>query len=194
MKLDFLLTAILALTHFLVLGQRVENFQLNDAVSGKTFALADHENAKAVVLIFTNNTCPFSKLYENRILTLNQQFSGDGFVFAMVNPHTAIETDESQESMRQKAVESNYGFPYLIDDQQVVTKQLQVTKLPEVVVISPSPTGFSVSYRGAIDNNPQMAENASIKYLENALTSIQNKKNPSPSTSRPVGCNIKNVN
>ncbi len=78
-----------------------------------------------------------------------------------------------------------------MDDSQVVTKQYGITKLPEVVIVTPSPTGFAIAYRGAIDNNPQIAENASLKYLENALTAISNRRNPSPTSTRPVGCNVR---
>jgi peroxiredoxin len=194
MESKILLTTLILMIHTLCFAQRVENFQLQDAVSGQSFSLADHQNSKAVVLVFTVNSCPFSKLYEDRIVKLNQQFSKEGFVFAMVNPHTTLDEEESTELMKKRASENNFGFPYLIDDKQTLTRQLQITKLPEVVVISPSPTGFAISYRGAIDNNPQMAANASIKYLENALSSIQNNKNPSPSSSRAVGCNVKLLN
>lgn len=194
MKLRMFLTVLLGMFQMLAIAQRVENFSLKDAVSGNTFSLADHQNAKAIVLIFTTNECPFSKLYEDRIIDLHQTFSKDGFVFSMVNPHIFLEVEERPEAMKSRASEKKYGFPYLADENQVLTKQLKITKLPEVVVITPSPTGFAVAYRGAIDNNPQMAQNANLKYLESALTSIQNKKNPSPSSTRAVGCNVKLIN
>lgn len=172
-------------------AQRVENFQLIDAVSGKEFSLESHGAAKAVVLVFTSLNCPFSKLYEERIVNLHSQFAAEGFVFALINPHIGIEEEETSSGMKARAAEKKISFPFLGDTHQTVTKQFGINKLPEVVVITPSPTGFAVAYRGAIDNNPQMAGNANIRYLESALTAIQNKRTPSPSTSRAVGCNIK---
>jgi peroxiredoxin len=172
-------------------GQRVEDFRLMDALSGKEFSLSDHNQSKGVVLIFTSLNCPFSKLYEERIVHLYENFSDHGFVFAMINPHVAVEEDEQAPQMKTRALERNITFPFLMDDKQVVAKQLGITKLPEVVLITPSPTGHSISYRGAIDNNPQVAANANIKYLENALNAVQNRRNPSPSFSRPVGCNLR---
>ena len=184
----FLLSFILVSYSF---AQRVENFQLMDAVSGQEFSLASHGEAKAVVLVFTSLNCPFSKLYEERISSLNSQFAGEGFVFAMINPHVGIEEEETSAGMKARASEKNLSIPFLEDGNQEVTKQFGITKLPEVVVITPGPTGFAVVYRGAIDNNPQMAENANLKYLESALTAIQNRRSPSPSSSRAVGCNVK---
>jgi peroxiredoxin len=174
-------------------GQRVEDFKLMDALSGKEFSLSDHNQSKGVVLIFTSLNCPFSKLYEERIVQLNDSFSGQGFVFALVNPHVAVEEEEQAPQMKTRAAERKITFPFLIDDKQVVAKQLGITKLPEVVLITPSPTGHSIAYRGAIDNNPQVAANANIKYLENALNAVQNRRNPSPSSSRPVGCNLRSL-
>ncbi|RPA67803.1 ubiquitin carboxyl-hydrolase [Cyclobacteriaceae bacterium YHN15] len=175
-------------------GQRVEDFKLIDALSGKEFSLNDHNQSKGVVLIFTSLNCPFSKLYEERIVQLHESFSGQGFVFALINPHVAVEEDEQASNMKERAAERKITFPFLMDDKQVVSKQLGITKLPEVVLITPSPTGHSIAYRGAIDNNPQLADNANIKYLENALNAIQNRRNPSPASSRPVGCNLRSLN
>lgn len=194
MKQIFL--SFLIATVFVSLGfsQRVENFQLKDIVSGQVFELDSHKNAKAVVLIFTSLNCPFSKLYEDRIIALHSSFADDGFVFAMINPHSGIEEEEKAGAIKQRVGEKGIKFPFLEDGSQAVTKQFGITKLPEVVVITPSPTGYAVSYRGAIDNNPQVAANANMKYLENALGAIQNRRNPSPSSSRAVGCNVKLIN
>lgn len=172
-------------------AQRANDFRLKDALSESDFTLAEHTDARAVVLIFTNLNCPFSKLYEERIVALHQQFSAQGFVFALINPHTQVEEEETMANIKIRAAEQNLKMPFLMDDSQVVTKQYGITKLPEVVIVTPSPTGFAIAYRGAIDNNPQIAENASLKYLENALTAISNRRNPSPASTRPVGCNVR---
>lgn len=194
MKRILLTTLLLTVSVSLCFSQRVENFQLKDAVSGQVFELDMHKNEKAIVLVFTSINCPFSKLYEDRIIALQNTFNSDGFVFAMINPHSGIEEEENTASVKQRVGEKSFKFPFLEDVAQTVTKQFGITKLPEVVVITPSPTGYAVSYRGAIDNNPQMAENANMKYLESALSAIQNRRNPSPSSSRAVGCNVKLIN
>jgi len=174
-------------------AQTVENFKLQDAISDQWFELESHQESKGIVLVFTSLNCPFSKLYEERLIALHQKFSTEGFVFALVNPHVGVDLEENKEEMKNRAKEKFYPFPFLMDDEQIITQRLGVSKLPEVVVISANPTGMMVSYRGSIDNNPQVASGVSIKYLENALTSLSQKRNPSPSSSRPVGCNIKRI-
>jgi thiol-disulfide isomerase/thioredoxin len=173
-----------------VKAQRVDTFTLPDVISEANFDLSDHQSSKAIVLIFTSLSCPFSKLYEDRILELEKAYGGDGFVFVLVHPQVGQE-DESIVAIRQKVKEKGWQMPFLNDSGQKLSRQLSITKLPESVVILPSPTGFSIVYRGAIDNNPQIAANANIKYLENALQAINNRRNPSPATSRPIGCNLR---
>ncbi|PSL02319.1 redoxin domain-containing protein [Cecembia rubra] len=190
-KLLILSFSMLVLIPYTVSAQRVDNFQLPDVLSGGTFSLTEHNDAKGVVLIFTSLNCPFSKLYEERIVNLHTEFNPQGFVFALVNPHVKLEEGESADEMKKRAEERGIMFSFLADEDQVVTRQLGITKLPEVVLVTPSPTGYSIAYRGAIDNNPQVAANANLRYLESAMTAIANRRNPSPASSRPVGCNIR---
>lgn len=174
-------------------AQRIENFELNDLISGQSFRLNAYGDKKAVVLIFTSNSCPFSKLYEDRIISLFNQFSDD-FKFALVNPHIGSSEEESEAAIRGKVKEKNMNMPYLIDPGLRVTRALNATKLPEAVVITSGPTGFNIAYQGAIDNNPQAPSSVSQRYLENALNQIIKRSSPSPASTRAVGCNIRGVN
>lgn len=190
MKKVFLVLILLLSFSNVSFGQ-VENFKLTDAISGTEFELSNHPNAKGIVLVFTSLTCPFSKLYDDRLARLHASFAADGFVFVLINPNTASDEEENKDAIQNWANATNFPFPFLMDDAKHVAKSFGITKLPEVVVITPRQTGNSIAYRGAIDNNPQMPANANIKYLESALTAIQNNKNPSPASSRAVGCNLR---
>jgi len=174
-------------------GQRIENFELNDLMSGRSFRLDAHGDKKAVVLIFTSNSCPFSKLYEERITEISNRFAGD-FQFALINPHIGTTEEESEAAIRGRVLERNKNLPYLIDPGLSVTKALKATKLPEVFIITSGPTGFNIAYQGAIDNNPQAPGSVSQRYLENALNQILKRSSPSPASTRAVGCNIRGIN
>ena len=189
----FLLLLFCVLISLSVSAQRIENFELNDLISGQRFSLDAHGDKKAVVLIFTSNSCPFSKLYEDRIISLAKQFSND-FQFALVNPHVGNSEEESEAAIKGRVKEKGISFPYLNDADQRVTKMLDASKLPEVVVITSGPTGYNKVYQGAIDNNPQAPGSVSQRYLENALNQIYKRSSPSPASTRAVGCNIRNLN
>jgi hypothetical protein len=174
-------------------GQRISDIELTDAVSGEVFSWEQHRTAKGVVLIFSSLTCPFSKLYEGRIASLYENFSPQGFVFALVNPHVSLGASESKENMAKLAREKFRGIPFLVDAQQFLAAYLKVTKIPEAIIITNGPTGYAVVYQGAIDNNPQSPEGAQMNYLENALTNVLARKSPSPASTRAVGCNIRRL-
>lgn len=174
-------------------AQRIENFELNDILSGQSFSLDAHGDKKAVVLIFTSNSCPFSKLYEERIMAISNTFAED-FQFALINPHIGTSEEESEAAIRGRVQERNKNLPYLIDPGLSVTRSLKATKLPEVYVITSGPTGFNIAYQGAIDNNPQAPGSVSQRYLENALNQILRRSSPSPASTRAVGCNIRGIN
>ncbi|GHB50702.1 redoxin domain-containing protein [Mongoliitalea lutea] len=174
-------------------AQRVDDFTLINAVDGQEYTLEQFNKQTALVLVFTGLNCPFSRLYEDRLIALHNTFSAQNISFVLINPLVGFDEEESEEKIKQRVESKGMKFPFLMDVSQEVSRSFEITKLPEVVVITFSPTGASIAYRGAIDNNPQVAANANLKYLENALTSITNRRNPSPASSRPVGCNVRYV-
>jgi thiol-disulfide isomerase/thioredoxin len=175
-------------------AQMVDDFSLIDVVSGNEFSLAQHKTSPAIVIIFTSNTCPFSKLYEQRILNLAKQFGSNNHKFVLVNPHAGAMEGESVEDMIRRSQANMGGMSYLADADQRLAQSFGISKLPEVVVISSGPTGFAVVYQGAIDNNPQLPQSASRYYLMDALQHISEKKAVSPASTRSVGCNVKGTN
>ncbi|WP_246539020.1 redoxin domain-containing protein [Litoribacter ruber] len=185
MKRSLLLLVLMMESMLVTVAQRVQNFELKDANTGTQVSLEELTNKSGTVLIFTSNSCPFSKLYEDRIKDIASRFDND-FSFALINPH-AGSVEETEKEMKARG----FRFPYLMDGEQKVTRSLNASKLPEVLVITSGPTGQSVVYQGAIDNNPQAPGSVSQRYLENALTQIQRRSSPSPAQTRAVGCNIR---
>lgn len=190
----FLLISFVVLMSFPGHGQRVDDFTLKDVVSGNEFSLSQHASSNAVVLVFTSNTCPFSKLYDQRIMDLASQFGNRGFYFVLVNPHAGALEGESIEEMISKSTSKLGGLAYLADSDQSLAQTLGISKIPEAVIIASGPTGFGVAYQGAIDNNPQLPQSTTRNYLEDALRSISEKKMVSPATTRSVGCNVRGGN
>ena len=53
------------------IGDVAEDFKLKD-VDGKMVSMADFDEAKGFIVIFTCNTCPVSVANEDRIIALNE--------------------------------------------------------------------------------------------------------------------------
>lgn len=172
-------------------AQRVHDFQLQDVANNRSFVLSQHQSATAIVLVFTTNNCPYSKLYEDRIMNLVNQYRGKDIVFALINPHAGAEAGESSADMAAKSQTKMNNLPYLSDGDQRLTQSLSVSKIPEAVVITHGPVGFTIGYQGAIDNNPQLPQSVTRHYLRDALLNISENKDADPSAARSVGCNVK---
>ncbi len=171
---------------------KIENFTLVNAADQSTVSLADYKNDKAIVVIFMSNYCPFAKLYEDRILSLVTQYQGKGAQFLLINSNTSLDhLDDSIEEMARRAKEKNYTIPYLADKEQKVATLFKATKTPEAFVLQNTGGGnFILKYRGAIDDNPQVAQEVTAQFLRDAINAAINRKNLSYAEKRPVGCAI----
>lgn len=173
-----------------IFGQKVSNIKMVDAITNQEYTLDKNKSATAQVFIFYTLKCPYSKLYNARIKALKEKYTSSNITFALVNPH-AGQDSETPEKLSSLPFAKGNKLPFLMDDQQVFTKMTAVKKIPEVVIITSGPTGYSIAYRGAIDNNAQAMQSVTVHHLSAALDDILNRDRPSPTVTRAVGCNIK---
>jgi thiol-disulfide isomerase/thioredoxin len=170
------------------INDKVENFTLINLLDNKPLSLNGLSEASVVVLLFTSAHCPYSKSYQTRVIKLAQKAESEkqAVKFILINPETAQDTPEM---MQENA--KVYNLPYLLDKNQEVTAKLGAIKTPEVFVLEQSSGQFFLKYHGAIDDNPQVAEDVSQKYLEIAIQGLLNKQNLEITNSKPTGCMIK---
>jgi len=161
-----------------------------DAVTGSQKTLGSMVSGKGIVLIFHTLNCPFTKMYEGRIKALKATFQGQGISFALINPEVGT-AESDQAPLRNHIDQSGLNMAYLIDADHIWAKQLNVTKIPEVIVLTPGQNGLEIRYRGAIDNNPQAESAVSEKHLERALNQILRGEGATPAQVRAVGCNLR---
>lgn len=172
-------------------GDEVSGFSLKN-VDGKTVSLADYKSAKGFIVVFTCNTCPVAKAYEQRIIALNSKYQPLGYPVIAINPNDAgVQPGDSFENMQERAKQKGYSFPYLLDPDQVVTKKFGATRTPHVFVLQKTPKGSIVQYIGAIDNDTEGENSGRTKYVEDAVTALAAGKKPSVTTTKAVGCGIK---
>lgn len=168
-------------------AQTVSDFALKDVRTGKQVSLSDFSNTKGVVLVFTSNVCPYSVYYEGRITHLISRYKSQGIQFLLINSHK--EDKESEAEMANKISTWGIDVPYLADKDQKVLTALGARKSPEVFLLSNN-GGFKVFYKGAIDNNPQVATDVKEQYLKQNIDALLKGK-PAVAGGRPIGCMIK---
>ena len=95
----------------------VSDVSLINASDKTEISLSSFSAKKGIVVIFTSNYCPFSKLYEDRINDLANKYSSQGIQMVLINSNSPDDNPaESIEEMAAKVSSSSYTFPYLSDN------------------------------------------------------------------------------
>ncbi|WBA40286.1 redoxin domain-containing protein [Hymenobacter canadensis] len=171
-------------------GRTVSDFSLRSATNTEV-ALKSYAGSKAVVVVFLNPNCAYSKLYQNRLAALNTQFSGRGVQFLFINAPINLEASADLSEAEKLKVKATADLPLLTDEGQKVSSLLGATKTPEVVVLQPVGDGFAVRYKGAIDDNPLVESDVQERYVQQALTNLLAGRPVGVADKRGAGCLIK---
>ena len=174
-----------------LVGKEAPAFNLKN-IDGKMVSLDKYKNDKGVIVIFTCNHCPYSKLYEDRIIALDKQYKTAGYPVVAINPNDVKQyPDDSPAKMKSRAKEKGFTFPYLFDGTQEIAKAYAATRTPHVYLLQNEKGKFTVRYVGAIDDNANDATAVGVKYLEDAIAKIASGQAPEPSFTKAIGCGIK---
>jgi thiol-disulfide isomerase/thioredoxin len=176
-------------------GAAVSDFSLQSAAAG-TVKLSSYADRKAVVVIFVNPNCAFSRLYQSRLAALSSTYSAQGVQFLFVNAPINLEATAGAmeaDKLKVKTTGNTPDLPYYTDESQQVAAQLGATKTPEAVLLQPSGTGFVVRYKGAIDDNPQMEAYVKEAHLARALDNVLAGRPVGVAERRAAGCLIKRM-
>ena len=169
-------------------GDQAADFSLKN-VDGTMVSLASMKGVNGYIVVFTCNTCPYSVMYEDRIIDLHNKFASQGYPVVAINPNDpGVKAGDDFASMQARAKEKKFPFKYLFDDGQKVYPQFGATRTPHVFLLD---ANRYVRYIGAIDDNAQDPAAVSVKYVENAIAALKAGNNPDPSETKAIGCTIK---
>ncbi len=167
-------------------GDKAPAFSLKN-VDGKMVSLADYKG-KGAIVVFTCNHCPFSVLYEDRIIELQKKYA-DSYPVIAINPNSPeAEPEDGYEEMIVRAKEKEFNFPYLFDDGQKIYPQYGANRTPHVFLLDKA---HNVRYIGAIDDSARDASAVKVNYLDSAIDAINAGKEPEPNFTKAIGCTIK---
>ncbi|MCR5888876.1 redoxin domain-containing protein [Hymenobacter sp. J193] len=169
----------------------VTDFTLKNAANSDV-KLSSYAGSKAVVVVFISQSCPFSRLYQDRLSALASTYGGKGVQFLFIDTPINLEAsaDAEADKLKIKADGTN-SLTYLRDDAAQVSTLLGASKTPEAVVLQPAGNGFAVRYRGAIDDNPQMDAYVKQRYVQQVLDNLLAGKPAGMAAQRAAGCLIK---
>jgi len=173
------------------IGDVARDFELPN-VDGTQVSLSGLENTKGAIVIFSCNTCPYVKAYEDRMIQLHEKYAPKGYPVIAINSNDdQISPGDSFEAMKKRAKDKSFPFPYLYDKSQEVIKAYGGARTPHVYLLDKENGKYLVKYIGAIDNNYQNPSAVTEPYVENALESVLNGQQVKVETTKAIGCTIK---
>ena len=172
-------------------GDTAMDFKLKN-IKGEEVSLSQFEKAKGFIVVFTCNTCPVAKKYEQRIMDLHDKFASKGYPVVAINSNDKnVSPGDSYQEMQKLAKTKGYKFEYLYDETQDIAKEYGATNTPHVYVLSKDGKDLKIRYVGAIDNNADNAAGADKHYVEDAVNALLNGENVPLAGTRAIGCGIK---
>ncbi len=171
------------------LKDKAPDFSL-PSVNGKTYELKSFRDAKALVVAFICNHCPYVKHLEDGLIQFHREFSVQGVAFVAISSNN-VEThpDDSFENMKRVSESKDYRFPYLYDETQQVAKDFRASCTPDFFVFD---SDRKLVYRGQFDDS-RPGNNIPVTgdSLKQAVQAVLNDE-AVPDLQKPsVGCNIK---
>ncbi len=172
-------------------GTPAPDFNLKN-VNGENVSFASFQNVKGYIVVFTCNTCPVAKAYEQRVISLNNKYAPLGYPVIAINTNDPdVSQGDNFEAMVGRAKEAHYKFPYLFDEGQKITNAYGARNTPTVFLVKRAKDGNMIVYTGAIDNDPEEDKTDRINYLEQAVSATDAGKEPSVAATKAIGCSVK---
>ncbi len=170
------------------IGSPMPTFLL-PTVMGESFQSSSLKGFKATVIMFICNHCPYVIAIEDRIVQLAKEMKSKGVQFIGICSNDAVEyPEDSAENLKQRWLEKNYGFPYLVDESQIAAKTFGAVCTPDFFVYDATMT---LSYRGRLDDSWKDTNKVQKQELKIALEQIVNGQKLSSEPRPSMGCSIK---
>lgn len=171
------------------LGAQAPDFSLPDTC-GNTVRLSDFEAAKALLVMFICNHCPFVKHVRAEIAEIGADYQQRGVgVVAVMSNDVEAHPDDRPEEMAVEVIEAGYTFPYLHDASQEIAKAYGAACTPDFFLFDGDKR---LVYRGQMDGaRPGNDVPVTGKDLRAALDAVLAGREI-PGVQQPsLGCNIK---
>ena len=176
-------------SQMLALATVAPPFTLPDT-DGRMVSLDEARGAKAVLVMFICNHCPYVKHVRHELARIGRDFWPKGVAMFAINSNDWTKhPDDSPAAMAEEKLRIGYPFPYLVDESQQVARAYQAACTPDHYLFD---AGLRLAYRGQLDDSrPKNDRPVTGKDLRAALDAVLVGR-PVPEPQVPsLGCNIK---
>ncbi|WP_299440526.1 thioredoxin family protein [uncultured Rhodospira sp.] len=170
-------------------GWRAPDFSL-PATDGRTYSLADIRGARATLIVFICNHCPYVKAVADRLVRDAHALMEQGVGVAAICSNDPVQyPDDSFDNMVRFAADNGFRFPYLYDATQEVARAYDAVCTPDFFGFD---ADLGLQYRGRLDSSgKQPAGPDARRELFEAMSAVaQSGQGPREQTPS-MGCSIK---
>ncbi len=165
------------------LSQKLKN------VDEQELTLESLKGKKGTLVIFSCNACPFVKAWEDRIVTLGNQYQEKGIAVVAVNSNDPQQVSEDGfDQMKTRYKEKGFKFPYVVDATSDIARTFGATRTPEAFLFDAQ---GKLIYHGTIDDNAHEPKKVEKRFLEQALSALVENKKIEQAETKAIGCSIK---
>ncbi len=157
---------------------------------GKTHSLEEAKGAKAALVVFMCNHCPYVIPKMGYLKKLHGKYKVRGLAMFGINSNdTQAYGEDDLEHMKQVAKEQGFKFPYLLDETQGVARAYGAACTPDPFLFD---SEMRLAYHGRIDDaHKQGHEKATTNELEEAIKQLLDGKQVTVKEEPSMGCNVK---
>jgi peroxiredoxin len=173
----------------LALGTPAPSFSLPDT-DGRIVTLDDWSDARALLVMFICNHCPYVKHVQSELARLGVDYADRsvGIVAISSNDALAYPQDGPAQMKREKQA-AGYPFPYLYDETQEVARAYQAACTPDFYVFD---ADRRLVYRGQLDDSrPGNGLPVTGADVRGALDALLTGQAVAEAQRPSLGCNIK---
>ena len=172
----------------LPLGAAAADFCL-PATDGKCYSLADFADAKALVVFFTCNHCPYVIGSDEVTRQTALKYAPSGVKFVGINSNSIlVNAGDSFKKMIERMAEQDFPWTYLRDESQAAALAYGALRTPHFFVFDQSRT---LVYTGRGVDSPRDTSKMTVNDLDNALAQLVAGEPISTPLTNPIGCNVK---
>ncbi len=170
------------------LGSKLPAFSL-PSVDGKIYSDKDFTSAKALVVMFICNHCPYVRAVEDRLIHLARELEPLGVSFIGICSNDPSEyPEDAPNALLQRWTEKNYRFPYLIDADQSIARSFSAVCTPDLFVYDQT---AHLAYRGRLDDSWRDENKVKRHELREAVQALLSGNPPASEQNPSMGCSIK---
>jgi peroxiredoxin len=176
------------------IGSPLPSFGPLRATDGRTVKASDFDGAKALVVVFSCNHCPYVQAYEDRMIQFQKEYLPRGVPLLAINSNETVNyPDDDFDGMVRRAALKKFNFAYLRDESQAAAEAFDATHTPEFFVFGPlaGKEGLRLQYRGKMDDNHKDPAAVKRHYLRDAVDAVLAGKPVTESETPSIGCTIK---